>query len=278
MADCKPSAPNGARGSSLKLVVLTDLHLVPDGDRIIGIDPGARLRQALDHIGRHHRDADRLVVTGDLTHYGDAASYEQLATELDRAVVPVTLLLGNHDRREAFKQVFPSAAVDDHGFVQGVDDLHGWRLVHLDTLHGPPYEHPHVHAGHLCPRRLAWLDATLADAGQRPVLLFMHHPPHAVGFAGMDTIRLRDEAAFFDVLERHGNVRHIVAGHIYRTISGTVRGIPFSVFKSPVHQQPMDFDSLDTSSSVAEPGAYGLLFAREDAILVHTEDYTLSAP
>ena len=53
-------------------------------------------------------------------------------------------------------------------------------------------------------------------------------------------------------------MRHIFAGHIHRTISGSVHGIPFSVFKSPDHQPPMTFDSADTSLSVAEPGTCGM--------------------
>ena len=262
----------------LKLIVLTDLHITPAGETIIGIDPGVRFAEALAHVARHHSDADHLIVTGDLTHYGDDASYRRLTSLLAVTALPFTLLLGNHDRRETFVDVFPSAKVDQHGFVQSVADHGIWRLIFLDTLNGPPYSHNAIHAGHLCPKRLGWLDTALAQAGQKPVLLFMHHPPHAVGFNGMDGIRLRDEPAFFDVLARHRNVRHIFAGHIHRTISGSVRGIPFSIFKSPVHQQPMTFNSADTSLSVAEPGAYGIVFATDHSVLVHTEDYTLSTP
>ena len=66
------------------------------------------------------------------------------------------------------------------------------------------------------------------------------------------------------------------AGHVHRTISGSYRGLPFSVFKSPVHQQPMSFDSDDHSLSVDEPAAYGIVFLREQGVLVHTEDYEIS--
>ena len=262
----------------LKLIVLTDLHIPTEGETIIGIDPGVRFAEALAHVAQNHRDADHLIIMGDLAHYGDEVGYGRLSSMLAAIDLPFTLLLGNHDRRETFLSVFPSAIVDQYGFVQSIADKCMWRLIFLDTLNGPPYDHNEIHAGHLCRKRLEWLDAALAQAGQRQVLLFMHHPPHAVGFDGMDSIRLRDEPAFFDVLARHRNVRHIFAGHIHRTISGSVRGIPFSVFKSPVHQQPLTFDSLDTSLSVAEPGAYGIVIATDRSVLVHTEDYTLSTP
>ena len=31
--------------------------------------------------------------------------------------------------------------------------------------------------GTFCAKRGAWLKATLASAGDRPVIVFMHHPP-----------------------------------------------------------------------------------------------------
>lgn len=279
--DARASFGNGSEVCALpaKLIVLTDLHIVPAGETVLGIDPADRLDRALAHINHHHPDAARLVVTGDLTHYGDEESYRRLRGCLARSTLPVTLLLGNHDDRSAFRRVFPECAVDPDGFVQSAIDVASWRLVFLDSLEDDPgvTSHESHGAGRLCSARLRWLERTLADARDRPVLLFMHHPPHAVGFRGMDRIRLRDERDFFEIVRKAGNVRHIFAGHVHRTISGSVAGIPFSVFKSPVHQQPMTFDSDDTSSSVLEPPAYGIVFANGDSVLVHTEDYEFPA-
>jgi 3',5'-cyclic AMP phosphodiesterase CpdA len=262
----------------LKLIILTDLHMVPVGETILDIDPAERLSAALAHIALHHADADRVIVTGDLAHYGDEASYVRLRDCLHRLALPVTLMLGNHDRRPAFRRVFSSSAVDRNGFVQTIVDCKSWRLVCLDTLgvdfeDGDDDDHG---AGRLCHNRLAWFEAALASAGERPVLLFLHHPPHPVGFRGMDRIRLRDEARFFEIVQKYGNVRHMFSGHVHRTINGSARGIPFSIFKSPVHQQPMTFFSDDTSLSVPEPAAYGIVFAHENSVVVHTEDYQLS--
>ena len=258
-----------------KIIVFSDPHMVAEGERIIGIDPYARLRDGLAHADRHHPDAACVVVVGDLTDRGDVASYHRVAELLERSAAPCHLLLGNHDRRAAFFEVFPQAPRGPNGFAQEAFDLAGYRLLLLDTLDETAPNGTHDHAGRLDGARLAWLDAELAAAAGRPAVVFMHHPPHAVGFTGMDSIRLRDEDAFYAVLAKHGNVRHIVAAHIHRTISGSCRGIPFSVFKSPTHQQPMDFASTDTSLSVAEPPAYGIILLGGTSILVHTEDYEL---
>lgn len=266
--------------NALKIIVLTDLHIVPEGETILGIDPAARLKAALRHIQQHHGDAHRVIITGDLTHYGDVASYQRLRRCLADISLPYLLLLGNHDDRTNFRSVFPEVPVDPNGYVQTTVDTGAWQLVTLDTLSAPtdgtmPEDDG---SGRLCEQRLRWLDATLKAARDRHVLLFLHHPPHAVGFRGMDRIRLADEDALHAIVQRHGNVRHMFAGHIHRTINGTARGIPFSIFKSPVHQQPMTLASDDTSLSVLEPAAYGIVLATANAILVHTDDFQLDVP
>lgn len=259
-----------------KLIIFTDLHMVPEDQSIIDIDPFQRLAAGVAHVNKYHADADRVVIMGDLTHRADRASYRRLKDLLEQLVPPLAITIGNHDRRDVFLEVFPLAARDEHGFIQEVIDFPDCRVVLLDTLFAPPYDYPRSHAGFLCSKRLAWLDRQLETAGGLPVLLFMHHPPHATGFTGMDLIRLINEVDFYDVVKRRGNVLHIFAGHVHRTISGSSRGIPFSVFKSPVHQQPMPFDAPDASLSVDEPGAYGIAVMTDTGILVHTEDYEIA--
>lgn len=259
-----------------KLIVFTDLHMVPEGRTIIGLDPYLRLEAGIHHVNRHHADADLVVLTGDLAHSGDRDSYARLKRLTDGLRPPVAMTIGNHDRRETFAEIFTDVARDRNGFVQQALDLRDCRLIILDTLFGPPYDHDDHDAGFLCRQRLEWLDDQLATAGDRPVLVFMHHPPHPTGFLGMDAIRLRNESEFYETVLRHGNVRHIFAGHVHRTIGGSHRGIPFSIFKSPVHQQPMPFDIEDTAASVDEPAAYGIVVVTDHGVLVHNEDYEIA--
>lgn len=259
-----------------KLIVFTDLHMVPEGTSIIGLDPFQRLSAGIAHVNRYHADADRVIIMGDLAHQADRPSYERLKGLLDQLSAPLAITIGNHDRRDVFLDVFPDVGQDADGFVQQTIDFSDCRVVLLDTLFAPPYDYPRSHAGFLCTKRLAWLDRQLETAGDRPVLLFMHHPPHTTGFTGMDLMRLINEVDFYDVVKRHGNVLHIFAGHVHRTISGSSRGIPFSVFKSPVHQQPMPFDAPDASLSVDEPAAYGIAVMTDTGVLVHTEDYEIA--
>jgi len=260
-----------------KIIIFTDPHLVPEGEQIIGLDPYARLLTGIRHVNRFHADAAQVVLMGDLSHSGDKPSYGRLRQILDELKPPHRLMIGNHDHRPTFREAFPEAMRDGNGFVQGVLDVGSrYRLLFLDTVNQPQHRSMDERAGHLCRRRLGWLADRLATAGRRALVIFMHHPPHATGFVGMDALRLCNETEFYRLLATAGNVRHIFAGHVHRTISGSCRGIPFSIFKSPVHQQPMTFDLPDSSLSVDEPAAYGIVFLRRDGILVHTEDYEIS--
>jgi len=252
--------------------------MVPDGTTIAGIDPAARLAAGIDHVNHWHGDADRVVVLGDLAHEGDPASYERIAGLLDRLVAPVSIVPGNHDDREELRAAFPDAPVDESGFLQQVIDVPETRLILLDTLHPGPGERNTTHGGRLCAARMAWLETRLAEshAAGQPVQILMHHPPHPTGFANMDAIMLENGPAFHDLLARYPVVRHIACGHVHRTISGGHRGIAFTVFKSTAHQQPGIFDDDDSSLSVDEPAAYGLLQIRPDGVTIHTEDFELA--
>lgn len=254
-----------------KMIVMSDIHMVEAGERIIGLDPFTRFEAALAHALATHPDAKGLLMVGDLTHHGTVPEYTRLKAALAEITTPIHLMLGNHDRRDAFHQVFGGV-----GFVQDVIDLGDTRIIMLDTLDGPPYPAGH-HAGRLCADRLDWLEAQLTAAQGLRVVLAFHHPPYDVGFPGMDRIKLQDADAFLDILERHGNVALMINGHVHRTISGQARGIPFVMFKSPCHQMPMLMAGKTSSSSVDEPGAYGLLCLSADDIVVHTEDFAIAA-
>lgn len=257
-----------------RVIVLTDLHITmtPDAHRP---DADAGLARAIRHINAEQAEADLLILTGDLTDKGDAASYAKLARHLESAALPAVLMLGNHDNRKAFVSVFPDAPVCETGHVQRVIDLPEARLICLDTLNGPPYDYPASHSGRLCEARLDWMEGQLSGTAL-PCILFMHHPPHDTGFTAMDTIKLLDGPAFYDRLAAHDNVAHIICGHVHRTISGSHRGIPFSVFKSPVGQMPMLFDVMDFHVETPEPPAYGIVDIHPDGITVHTEDFGLT--
>ncbi|MEL6960489.1 MAG: phosphodiesterase [Pseudomonadota bacterium] len=253
-----------------KVLVLTDLHLKARGGTIIGLDPVTRFEEALQAATSAHPDAAAVILTGDLTHSGRVEEYEVLRDVLRTCPSPVHLMLGNHDNRATFRSVFPKHPVTPDGHVQQVIDLGGHRLILLDTFDDAP-DPPH--AGRLCDRRLAWLKAALDGADGRQPVVFAHHPPMTVGIAGMDPIRLTNGETLLSLLAPTS--AHLVCGHLHRTVSGVARGVPFTIFKSTCHQGLLDLDDPDSTLSVAEPAAYGLLLLTPGQVIAHSEDIGL---
>jgi 3',5'-cyclic AMP phosphodiesterase CpdA len=237
---------------------------MPPGELLWGLDPFARLDAALTDIAAHHADADLCVITGDLTEKGDDAAYEMLKQRLAHFPLETHLLLGNHDDRANFLKVFGGA--DENGHVQHALTREGFHLLFLDTLKGPPSS-----AGLYDAPRRNWLKARLAEAGDAPVHIFMHHPPFDIGHALMDLIKLDDAEDFAVVLDGH-DVRHIFFGHAHRTISGSWNGIGFSALPSLNHQLPLVGGSVETVYS-DEPPMYAAVTLADAMTLVHSDAF-----
>ena len=75
-------------------------------------------------------------------------------------------------------------------------------------------------AGELGSEQLAWLDDRLAVDPARSAVLFLHHPPIAVGSPWVDRIGLLDAGALESVLARHPQVRAVITGHVHQEASG----------------------------------------------------------
>ncbi|MCP3476041.1 phosphodiesterase [Bradyrhizobium sp. CCGUVB1N3] len=250
----------------MKIIQITDLHLVPTGDRLFDNDPGERLTACLADVAAHHADAELCVITGDLAHHAERNAYARLREALEVLPMPVRLLMGNHDDRTIFRSVFSEAPVDDFGFIQSVLDTAAGRFLFLDTKRSDS------HAGLYCEQRQAWLRARLEEAHGRPIYLFMHHPPLSVHFRPADDIMLDDGAAFGRILDGH-SIRHLFFGHVHRPITGSWQNIPFSTLRGLNHQLWLDFSHEQGIPCSMEPPAYAIAFLNADAVVIHTHDF-----
>ena len=264
-----------------KALIFTDLHITPPGQTLIGLDPLARFKDGLAHALSRHPDAQHIILLGDLTHTGAPAEYARLAPVLADCPIPVTVTMGNHDLRQNITSAFPTALNSDD-FAQTALDLGPLRLLILDT-HDYDNQAPLEQDGWLCDTRLSWLDAELARAATdgKDVVVFAHHPPCPVGFWAMDAIGLANSDALLSRLHAAPHVRHLICGHIHRTIHASASNptggsLPVTILKSPCHQIPMILGQGTFADSVDEPGAYGILLALKDTVVVHTEDFALS--
>lgn len=223
----------------MKIIQLTDTHLMAPGIAVNGMDPEKQLRAAVVDILEKHADADLLAITGDLCNDGDPEAYALLREILEPLPFPVRLMLGNHDGRAAFAEAFPQHPRDPNGFIQSVLDTPFGRLLFLDSHEAG------MIGGAYGPDRLAWLDGALHEAGELPVTVFLHHPPMDCGIAHFRHIGMHDDGALMRRLRAHpGGVRHIVFGHIHVPLVGTTaEGIAFSSGQACPHRFITDIDA-----------------------------------
>ncbi|MFT5507320.1 MAG: Icc protein [Hyphomicrobiaceae bacterium] len=237
----------------MKFIHITDPHLTKPGQILWGTDPCDRLSRCLDDIARLHGDAAFCVISGDLTEMGETAAYDGLRQRLQDFPIRTFLMLGNHDERTAFQSVFPEEPSCADGFVQQVHKTDQGIFIFLDTK-----KEGRTSAGELCEKRQQWLTEQLAEAGDAPVFLFMHHPPFDVGVSHMDPIKLDDPEAFVEAIGAGANIRHIFFGHVHRAGYFNWRGIPCTSLPGTNHQVSMSPESVGTTYS-SEPPMYGIV-------------------
>ena len=142
-------------------------------------------------------------------------AYASLAGLLAGLHAPTILMMGNHDKRDAFRAEFAGADRDGNGFVQGVRVFDTATIVTLDTLN----EETPDHAGILCEARLHFLAEALGTApADRPLLLFQHHPPFDSGLRYMDTIKLANGEAEWDIIARTRKPDYMFMGHLHLSL------------------------------------------------------------
>lgn len=251
----------------MKLIHITDPHFSVPGRPVYGLDPRQRLEYCISDINARHPDADLCVITGDLTHTGERKAYEHLAQCLKQLKVPVKLMLGNHDNRATFLETFPDEITDRFGFVQEARVTPDGYFLFLDT------HEPNTDAGNYCAHRREWLTYKLAEAGDAPVYLFMHHPPFRTHLAPMDQIGLRNAQEFSEVVAGYRTIRHLFLGHMHRPMAGSWLGFPFSCIRGLNHQVALDFRATDVVPGSHEPPQYAVAFIDPDSVVAHFNDY-----
>ena len=228
-------------GRAVLIAQMTDIH--------IGFAPDekpeelnlTRFRATLQRLIEGPNRPDFLVLTGDITDRGDAASFAKTIEILHACPIPVLPMVGNHDSREGLLGAFPEVQPAEGGFLHYVVDAGlGLRLICLDTLEEGR------HGGAFCAARAAWLAERLAEAPDTPTLIFMHHPPVVAGIDWMDPAPDEDWITCFGaVLEGQHQVQAIHCGHLHRQITTSFAGIPLGVTPSVAPLVAMDLNPID---------------------------------
>jgi 3',5'-cyclic AMP phosphodiesterase CpdA len=213
---------------------LSDPHFLPKGMLAFGkVDTAGFLERAVDHLNT--LDLDAALITGDLTNDGDEAVYAECAGIVSGLRAPFFVLTGNHDDRELMRARFAGSYLPAEGPLCYTIEQFSVRVIALDSLvAGKPW-------GELGAAQLAWLDAQLALAPDKPTLVAFHHPPFRTGIGHLDRSMLRDAGALAEVIGRHPQVERVICGHVHRAIQSRFAGTVAQTAPSCAHQAELLF-------------------------------------
>ncbi len=241
----------------MKVLFFSDLHYLmqPEYQQMFS--------KAVEHAVRNHGDAQQCIILGDLTKDGMVEEYTALAEALRCLPMPVNLMLGNHDHRYNFFQVFGKETESDHGFAQFSFDAGCLQFILLDTK-ASAGDH-----GELDEKRLGWLEEQLKDT-QKPCCICLHHHPVLTGLPAFDAIGLRSPN-FISLLKRYREHIHLVVhGHCHMALSGAVEGIPVTGVSSLYSQSEPVFNTPCFSNRLNPSLSYSVLISDGVQTVIHT--------
>jgi len=194
------------RRTSTRIWVLADAHIGGEPTaELMGVNVRTNLRHAIKFVMAQAGEADHIVLLGDISHDGSAASYEWMATEVGRTGLRCHSVPGNHDgaRYAGFRRhVAPGDPTRLH---------QDWSAAFLDTR-GHGSEPGRAPLGDV---QRFWADWASETSN---AIFFMHHdliqpvPPGRVG--------IPNAGEFMLALTRGSNRQILVVGghrHQYYT-------------------------------------------------------------
>ena len=225
------------------------------------VDTARGLTLALEQARRFAPDL--ILLSGDLVNDAEPAQYEHLADLLAGTDLPLLLVAGNHDDRDAVRAI--ASTID--GALTPLPSLHGEleydivlpvggpRFLVVDTVRSGS------HSGLVTAERLNALDQQLST-GESTVVV-QHHPPFTSGIDFMDHYGLLGGEEELEVIARHGNVLAVLTGHLHRHAVHIRSGVTVITSPSSAAQVALDLSGGRTSYT-GEAGS----------ILVHRFDDT----
>ena len=217
----------GQHGPASHLIAhISDTHFLGGSRALYGtVDTDTPVRQALAQLERSGLRPDALVFTGDIADTGEADAYRRVRAlveaSADRLGAQVVWVMGNHDKRAAFRTDLLGQAGSDAP-VDAVFDLGGVRLIALDS------SVPGYHHGELTQSQLDWLADLLSEPAPHGTVLALHHPPIPTMIPLMSILELRGQSRLAEVIAG-SDVRTILGGHLHYATTGLFAGVPVSV-------------------------------------------------
>lgn len=230
--------------TAMIVVQISDTHIsldVPESEQRFN-----NLRCTIAAINNLDPQPDVIIHTGDLANRGKPEEYAAAADLLQTLSAPLYVVVGNRDDRANLRETFVTQSCFPAGesFVQYAVEDHAVRLLALDTQ-------GQSRRGNYCEERTAGLVKALGEEPDKPIAVFLHHPPFEIPGADEPFQFESREAAkrLIDSLRGSGQVIRVFCGHAHRATQTQMHGIPASTIPSIAVDLRVG-DSPETPTSV----------------------------
>ncbi len=229
------------------LLQITDCHLGSQpGADLLGLDTDESLCDVL-HALKAQEAPDLILATGDISNDGGVKSYERFIDLIEDFFpgVPLAWLPGNHDDPVNMDQV-ENLPIEAHYIASG------WNLIFLDS------KIPMEEGGELQQSELDRLELELRRHRDMPTMVFLHHQVVPVGSAWVDQYVVKNNQAFFDVLDKYDNVKVVSWGHVHQEFNSRRNGVALLATPSTCVQFMPRQDGFQVDSAMPGYRAYKL--------------------
>lgn len=243
--------PQGLRkklmtNGDIRIIQLSDLHLAEARSfELKGVNTYRSASQIMGTIDTS--TADIVVVSGDISEDGSAASYQHFKTLChEHSVHQPYCLPGNHDNLENMTRQLKGLP------YCGSLSFRKWLFVFVNT------HQQGFHDGAIGTDEYQRMTELLTQHPEQHVALFMHHHVFSTGSAWIDRYQVRERDTFLAWVKDYPTIRAVITGHIHQAFSSKRNGVAF--FGSP--STCVQFMQGRDKAEVAElgPGYRELIF------------------
>ncbi|MFS0724592.1 metallophosphoesterase family protein [Paenibacillus sp. 1P07SE] len=211
---------------TVQFIHLTDTHMNAPGRELFQVGMADKVKRVFQDVRRSGYAPAFAVITGDLTHEGNAEDYayfRQLVDEGSALIdAPVYVMLGNHDHRSPFREGYLGETPSEQPYYYTAT-VGGLRLIALNSQ----VPGDDTGAGAIDQEQLAWLAEQLQTTAPNGTVIALHHPMLAVNDVAPEYLLTNTEEVAA-VIKGGCDIVGVFAGHVHTHNTGFYNGI-FSV-------------------------------------------------
>lgn len=182
-----------------------------------GINTLTSFQQTLDFALRRHPDTVRVLLTGDIAEEPAIITYQSLVNILKNYSVDFNLLPGNHDIYADMLAVLNQP----HYNCEKRLLLNHWQVLMLNS------QIPGSAEGALATEEIEFVKHNLEHHPQHHTLIAIHHHCQPTDSVWMDTMLLKNQQEFIDLIQQYPQVKGVIMGHIHQELEQTNQHIQY---------------------------------------------------